>query len=320
MAQSQANFADVHRLAQAGRLDEAFDLILILADQGEPEALITLANFYWQGGPVEQDPHRARELFQRASEAGHPIGRMFYTNLLANGVFGARDWIGAIDRLKDERTLDPYRARVLGALEEMDLDDAGAPRGTPAPQSLSPELEVNLFPGLFSPTECDLVLAAAEHRYLRSTIHDAQGREVPHPFRSSEGAPIHWLIEDPALQALNRRLAKASDTEYEQAEPLLVLRYQRGHEYRRHFDALPGLENQRIKTALIYLNDEYTGGETEFPRLNLKIKGRKGDVLVFRNARADGSPDPLSEHAGLPVLTGVKYLGSRWIRTTRHLP
>lgn len=315
-----ASFVEVRNLAKAGRLNEAFELILALAEQGDAEALITLADFYWQGGPVEQDPRRARDLFQRASEAGHPLGRMFYTNLLASGLFGPRDWRGAIDRLGGEGGLDPYRARVVETLDGMDLDEEGAPCTALESRKLSDALEINLFPGLFSAAECDLVLAAAEPRYLRSTIHDSRGRETPHPLRSSDGAPIHWLIEDPAIQALNRRLARASGTTYAQAEPLLVLRYQNGQEYRRHFDALPSLTNQRVKTALVYLNDGYGGGETEFPRLGLKVKGRKGDVLVFRNAAPDGTPDPLSEHAGLPVVDGVKYLASRWIRAARHLP
>ena len=53
-----------------------------------------------------------------------------------------------------------------------------------------------------------------------------------------------------------------------------------------HLDALPGLENQRILTALVYLNDAYLGGETEFTRLGLKVKGRKGDVLVAVDGKA----------------------------------
>ena len=35
---------------------------------------------------------------------------------------------------------------------------------------------------------------------------------------------------------------------------------------------------------------------------------------LFRNAGADGRPDPLSLHAGLPVTKGTKHLASRWIR------
>jgi prolyl 4-hydroxylase len=35
---------------------------------------------------------------------------------------------------------------------------------------------------------------------------------------------------------------------------------------------------------------------------------------MFSNVDADGRPDPLSEHAGLPVTSGTKLIASRWIR------
>lgn len=320
MQGGRETFSQVRLLAEQGRLKDAFNLIELLAERDDPEALFTLADFYWQGGPVGQDPWRGRDLFRRASDAGHPMARMFYTNLLGNGLFGPRNWEEALRRLEGEGAVDAYRTLALHALQAMDLDDDGEFPGRIEGQQLTDKLEVRLFPALFSHAECDLVQAAADRRYLPSSIVNASGREVPHPLRSSEGAPLHWLIEDPAIHALNRRLAKASGTTYAQAEPLLVLRYRQGQEYRPHFDALPGLANQRVKTALVYLSDDYHGGETEFTRLGLKVKGRKGDVLVFSNTRADGTPNPVSEHAGLPVLTGTKYLASRWIRADRHLP
>lgn len=315
----EASFVQVQQLAEQGRLQEAFDLIELLAERGDPEALFTMANFHWQGGPVPQDPRRGRDLYRRAAQAGHPMGRMFHTNLLGNGLFGERDWQAAVKLLEGEGALDPYRRAAFTVLSAMDLAPDGSPRLRVAGQSLSDQLEVTLFPGLFTPAECDLVLAAAERRYMPSTIVNSSGREVPHPLRSSEGAPLHWLIEDPAIHALNRRLAMVSGTSYEHAEPLLVLRYQQGQQYRPHFDALPGLANQRVVTAVAYLNADYAGGETEFPRLGLKVKGCRGDVLVFRNTLPDGTPDPLSEHAGLPVTSGIKYLASRWIHAHRHL-
>lgn len=310
----------VHELAQQGRLDEALELMHRLAEQGEPESLVTLGNFYWQGGPVEQDPLRGREYFRRASDVGHPLGRFFYTNLLANGVFGDRNWAEALERLRDEAALDPKRASALSVIEAMSLDDDGNPVKLPAARSLSPALDVCVFPQLFSASECNHIRAIAEQRYMKSTIHDERGKEIPHPLRSSDGAPLHWLIEDPAIHAMNRRLAAASGTDYANAEPMLVLRYSPGQQYHRHFDALPGLDNQRIKTALVYLNDDYSGGETEFPRIGLKFKGSRGDALIFGNVDREGAPAAPSEHAGLPVVNGIKYLASRWIRARAHVP
>ncbi|MEI9890695.1 MAG: hypothetical protein WDN45_08980 [Caulobacteraceae bacterium] len=53
-----------------------------------------------------------------------------------------------------------------------------------------------------------------------------------------------------------------------------------------------GANGQRVATALVYLNDEaLEGGETDFPQLNLRHRGRKGDALVFFNVDASGRPD-----------------------------
>ena len=316
----QPELQRVHELAQQGRLDEALELMHRLAEQGEPESLVTLGNFYWQGGPVAQDPPRGREYFRRASNVGHPLGRFFYTNLLATGVFGERRWALALDRLREEAAIDAKRASALAVIESMSLDDDGNPVNLPPASSLSPLLDICVYPKFFSPAECNHVLAIADQRYMKSTIHDERGKEIPHPLRSSDGAPLHWLIEDPAIHAMNRRLAAASTTDYANAEPMLVLRYFPGQQYHRHFDALPGLDNQRIKTALVYLNDNYVGGETEFPRLGQKFKGSLGDALIFGNVDREGRPAAVSEHAGLPVVNGVKYLASRWIRAQPHVP
>jgi prolyl 4-hydroxylase len=55
-------------------------------------------------------------------------------------------------------------------------------------------------------------------------------------------------------------------------------------------------------------------------KTGLKVKGAKGDALVFHSVTAGGAFEPMSEHAGLPVTEGVKYLASRWIHAHRFAP
>jgi prolyl 4-hydroxylase len=83
-------------------------------------------------------------------------------------------------------------------------------------------------------------------------------------------------------------------------------------------DTIDGAPNQRFWTALIYLNDGYKGGETDFPRLDIRVEGAMGDALIFCSLDKAGRPDPLTEHAGLPVTSGTKWLATRWIRTSPH--
>jgi hypothetical protein len=71
---------------------------------------------------------------------------------------------------------------------------------------------------------------------------------------------------------------------------------------------------QRVASFLIYLNDGFDGGETEFPRLGLRFKGRKGDALLFWNTDASGQPDRMTLHAGLAPTRGCKWLLSQFLR------
>jgi prolyl 4-hydroxylase len=120
--------------------------------------------------------------------------------------------------------------------------------------------------------------------------------------------------EDLVISALRRRVAAFCGVDVDQAEPLQVIRYGIGDEFRPHFDAVARGENQRILTALVYLTDDYEGGETRFLRTGLTFRGEAGEVLMFRNADAEGAGDPMSEHAGLPVRSGTKVILSCWIR------
>jgi prolyl 4-hydroxylase len=307
-------------LLEAGRYAEGLLIVNHLAAQSEPEALFTLAKEKWQGIILPQNLAQARQLFRRADEAGHALAAVFCTNLLANGIAGEPDWPRALKRLHEEARGNPGRKQILSLVEKMKLDPQGDLLSQPQGRRLSEAPEVTLFPHLFTTAECDHLRQAGPGYRPSMVIDETTGRDVPDRIRTSDGTVIHWLIEDPAIHALNRRLAAASGTSVDQGEPLQILRYRPGQQYRNHFDFVPGAENQRVLSALVYLNDSFEGGETCFIRTGLKVKGRKGDALVFRNLGADRRPDPLSEHAGLPVTSGTKFLASRWIRERRHVP
>lgn len=53
-------------------------------------------------------------------------------------------------------------------------------------------------------------------------------------------------------------------------------------------------------SVVAYLNDNYEGGEIYFPRFDLTIKPKQGDVVVFPSTY-------VYEHASLPMKNGTKY-------------
>lgn len=306
------------KLAASGRQDEALQLIGQLAQIGHPDALFTLADCYWRGVGVPKDLARARDLFSAASSAGQPMAVRAWTNLLSTGIGGPRQWAEALARLERESRGDRLRSMMLEVIRGMELDENGNPVRLPPAERISERPDVRLFRGAFSAAECDFLILLAEPTYERSLVI-MDGRDVPDPIRTSEGSTIHWLIEDPATHAINRRIAALSGTSVEQGEPLHVLRYRPGQQYHPHHDWLPP-PNRRVMTTLVYLNEDYEGGETAFVKTGLKVRGRKGDAIVFASSLTGGELDPLSEHAGLPVISGTKYLASRWIRERRHTP
>ena len=307
-------------LSNAGRNAEAVLLIRQVAATGDAEALGALAEMTWRGGLVPQDPKQARSFFEQAAARGHGKSNLIVTNLLASGVAGKQDWRLALDRLRTEARQVPARRKAVDIIEAMDLDTEGNPSARPEGNKLSDDPEVTHLAGLLTPTECRYLMEATGNQFEPSMVYDSKRQLVRDEIRTSDGSTIHWLIEDPAVVALNRRIAAVSGSSYESGEALALLRYSPGQEYRPHFDFVEGAENRRLMTALIYLNDDYEGGETAFVRTGLKVKGKTGDVILFRNDGADTGPNPNSEHAGLPVTKGVKYLATRWIREARWIP
>jgi prolyl 4-hydroxylase len=181
--------------------------------------------------------------------------------------------------------------------------------------------DVRLFKSLLSTAECAQLATVARDLLEPAQIVDpVTGKHRLDPVRTSLGAVIGPTRENLVVAAIIRRLAAISDSAWDQGEPLSILCYQPGQQYRPHHDGLPSAANQRINTLIVYLNEDYDGGETEFLASGLRVKGRAGDAILFSNVDADGSIDPLSRHAGLPVTRGNKWIATRWIREKRHDP
>jgi prolyl 4-hydroxylase len=298
---------EAQRLAQSGRRADAVALVERAADAGDGEALFALANWRLYGLFVARDPAAAHPLLARAAAAGHVEAARLSAYLLANGTGCAPDPAAAAAQL---RALDdPIARQQIALLDAIDEGERNA-------DILSDDPPIRLVRQLLSAEECAYLVAMATPALRPSVIVDpATGRPKPDPVRTSDGMNFGPAQEDLAVNMLNRRIAAATGTAYEAGEPLHVLRYVPGQEYKPHLDALPGVSNQRVLTALVYLNGGYEGGETVFDRIGLSAKGEPGDCLIFSNVQADGSGDQRSRHAGAPVTGGVKWLATRWIRS-----
>ncbi|RPI62659.1 MAG: hypothetical protein EHM50_03575, partial [Lysobacterales bacterium] len=175
---------------------------------------------------------------------------------------------------------------------------------------------------------CSWLIGRAAGRLSRALVYEALRKEVTeHPTRTNTAASFDMLATDFVCVLTQLRMAAALDVPFRQFEPLTVLHYAESEEITEHYDFVdpnvPDYEQeiaqrgQRIATFLIYLNDAYDGGETEFPRVGVRQKGRKTQGIVFINALPDGSADLRTLHAGRPPKRGEKWIVSQFIRNRR---
>ena len=302
-------------LARGKRTAEAVRLLISAGDRGAEDALFLLAMWHFTGEHVGRDLAAARHWFGRAAEAGSDAAAAIHVAFVAGGTGGPADWRGAVALLgslavRDEAARD--QLRVIGA---MTLTRDGAPASVPTVTQLAAQPAIGEIKGLLSPDECAFLARSAEAWLEPAVVVDPRsGRLIADPVRRADTAAFTLATANPAIHALNRRIAVATNTVVAQGEPLQILSYRIGQEYQLHHDAIAGMPNQRVLTILIALNDDYQGGVTRFPDARLDWRGRTGDAIVFRNSDAQGRPDPRARHAGTPVTTGRKLLASRWIR------
>lgn len=306
------------RLNATGQREAAVRLVERAAGGGDAEALFALANWRLFGLHGARDLAAAHGLFDRALAAGSVEAVRTKAILTANGTGCQANGEEAERLLRGIRGSDPHAALQLDFLADMPPASQFPPDGA---RMLSETPVVKLYPGLLAARECAYLTAMAEPNLQPSFVTNPQtGARMPHPIRTSMGTSFGPTQEDLVIRRLNERIAHASGTRVECGEPLHMLRYTSGQEYKPHTDSMPGEANQREWTVLVYLNEGYEGGATRFPRLDLEVKGAPGDALIFCNVTSAGQPDPASLHAGLPVTGGAKWLATRWIRARPFTP
>ena len=93
-------------------------------------------------------------------------------------------------------------------------------------------------------------------------------------------------------------------------ENLQVVEYDIDNYYNEHYDAVYGPKSyckeksSRLATILIYLNDDYIGGE----------KPEKVKAILFYNIDENNNVIKESLHKGNPIISGKKYICNKWIR------
>jgi prolyl 4-hydroxylase len=170
---------------------------------------------------------------------------------------------------------------------------------------------------------CRWLIDRALPKQARAMVYDAHtGRPVQDQVRTNTEAVFPLIDIDLPMLLLRERIANTVGVPVSHLENLAVFRYTPGQRFGPHVDYLSptrdradiAANGQRTHTFLVYLNDSFDGGETNFIDLGFAFRGKAGEALLWRNTTDGGEPDVRTRHEGLPPARGEKWLLSVFIR------
>jgi prolyl 4-hydroxylase len=170
---------------------------------------------------------------------------------------------------------------------------------------------------VLSDEECDELIRLSKDRMHRSKIGAVREEDE---IRTSSSMFFQEGENDVATR-IEKRISQIMNIPVEHGEGLQILNYQIGQEYKTHFDFLSTtnkvVNNPRISTLVMYLNDVEDGGETYFPQLKFAVSPQKGMAVYFEYFYDDPTLNELTLHGGAPVVNGDKWAATQWMRRKR---
>lgn len=268
-----------------------------------------------------------REWILATTRAGHGVQEVL--RLMKNNGYHPNDSLKIVSEVMK------IPLATLQAVTTKSIPDGFHPRHPEAPEVIvdghavgvslsmsSPQLRV--LENLLSEQECAELIALARPRLDRALVVDPDGNYLADDRRTSAGM-FFDLHELPLIRVIEQRLADMLGVPVNHGEALQVLHYMPGQEYEPHFDwfdpELPSyapvtkIGGQRIASVVIYLNTPEKGGGTAFPEVGVTVTARRGSAVYFAYEAGDLN----SLHAGLPVISGEKWIATKWLRQRPYL-
>jgi prolyl 4-hydroxylase len=179
------------------------------------------------------------------------------------------------------------------------------------------------IPNFLTPEECKKLIDISSNNLTVSTVVNTGQISTDISHRSSEQC-WHQDCDDLLVECISRRVALITNTDMALQEQLQVVRYKIGGFFNGHYDSSSGLN--RYLTFLIYLNDDFTGGETVFSKLGKSVKPEQGKAILFQNLDEKCQIIPESFHCANEIqplknesedsnenTVNKKWIATKWI-------
>lgn len=178
-------------------------------------------------------------------------------------------------------------------------------------------LEIENF---LSEEECNEIINLIDENNVRSSVAGA-GSEISTTDTSRTSYTSNLTTENRTVSIVKQRIADFLKINIENGEPLQGQKYDVGQYFKPHHDYFTGdsytnhclSSGNRVNTAMIYLNDDFDGGGTDFPSFGYTVKPEKGKLVVWHDMK-DGVVQPETLHEGMEVKSGTKYIVTSWWR------
>jgi prolyl 4-hydroxylase len=182
-------------------------------------------------------------------------------------------------------------------------------------------LDLHVVQDFLSIDECVGLIMLVDADRVPSTVLKA-GVVTDDEFRTSESCNLDRY--NPLVEQIDRRICELMGIGARHGETIQGQRYAPGQQFKPHNDYFYPSEpywedmrktgGQRSWTAMIYLNEPGGGGETNFTNAGLSVTPRTGMLLMWNNMDAKGEPNPQTMHEGAPVVSGIKFIVTKWFR------
>ena len=186
------------------------------------------------------------------------------------------------------------------------------------------EIPIKIYDNFINKDECNKLIKLCQGRFLQSSVYGSNQDFIDTKSRSSTNTYFK-RGENKLINKIEKKVCELLNIKLDQIEPLQIVKYEKGQEYKYHYDYFDKESdqnnNQRINSILVYLNDldEEDGGATHFPLYKCKFIPYKGRAIHWENIDSNKNLNKLSLHAGQPILTDkFKYILTIWTRENSY--
>jgi len=179
---------------------------------------------------------------------------------------------------------------------------------------------MNEIKNFLSKEDCLEVMRMIDLNHQPSSVVEG-GYDISTISQTRTSSTCNLDHNNPTIQRIHNKIANFLGIDIAKGERLQGQLYEEGQYFKPHQDFFSGpaydkhclVSGNRTHTLMIYLNDGFEGGGTNFLNLNTIVTPEQGKAVSWENM-SNGKCLDSALHEGMPILKGKKYIITSWWR------